>query len=107
MFKNCCAVVYAINWEQDSGERTPGLEGKILKFEFELKVLNSILSKLLNKRHLVDMSGKQLDLWSSPVWRWCRLEMPVRQSSVTEWQLQVTDDTARRLSTELKDAALL
>lgn len=48
MFKNCCAVVYAINWEQDSGERTPGLEGKILKFEFELKVLNSNLSKLVS-----------------------------------------------------------
>lgn len=48
-------LVCAINREQDSEERTPALEGKILNFELELKIMNSILNacfKLLNKPHL-------------------------------------------------------
>lgn len=47
-------LVCVINWEQDSEERTPILEGKILNFECELKnsILNICFKLLNNKLHL-------------------------------------------------------
>lgn len=86
-------LTYAIKWEQNSEERTPGLEGKTLN-------LNSVSSKfvlsgLINPMW-VGVSAKQLGV---PVQCWVQM-LQVRDSgewlSVTMWQLRGMDDNVQR-----------